>query len=211
MIEIFKGGLICLGVTGWGDAELIKGEVEAASPPATRLSGCRPRGPAPLKKDAVSCWQVPHLSFLGGAFPGPLITAESLLFDCKRPWCQMKVLRWRGQFYLVRASSKHPNPPTQTPVHAIRQGQMHVEMLATPLWHETVAQTASVSSARVEKQWEVAAGLALIIKLSNGLEEGAPPLLWEHLKDWKRTFHEFFKNCSFFPTCTFSAFILHLS
>lgn len=43
MIEIFKGGVICLGVTGRGEAELIKGEgigtgVKAAFHPSKRGS-----------------------------------------------------------------------------------------------------------------------------------------------------------------------------
>lgn len=45
----------------------------------------------------------------------------------------MKVLRWRGHFYSVWASSKRPNPRAPTPVHGTRQGQMRSEKLAMPL------------------------------------------------------------------------------
>lgn len=92
----------------------------------------------PLRPHAIKKGRRQLLTGVTSQLPGwcvsrPLITAELLLFDCKRPWCQMKVLRWRGQFYSVRASSKHPNPQAPTSVHAIRQGQMHGEMLATAL------------------------------------------------------------------------------
>lgn len=169
--------------------------VEAASPPAMRLSGCRPHGPAPLKKGRCQLLTGVTSQLPGWCVSRPLITAESLLFDCKRPWCQMKVLRWRGQFYSVCASSKRPNPRAPTPVHAIRQGQMRREMLATPFmaWNSgTNCLSVKCQSGKTAKG------------CGRSHSHHPPPLSWEHLKDWRHMFHfnsiiQFFQTCYFFP------------
>lgn len=103
MIEIFKGGLICLGVTGRGDAELIKGAdsegvgwVEGGWGPFSPSNEAQ--RPPPSLPRAIKKGRRQPLTGVTSRLPGwcvsrPLITAESLLFDRKRPWCQMKVLR----------------------------------------------------------------------------------------------------------------------